>query len=85
MESMHSHAIVLALYASLAAPFGGLLASSLKRANGLKDFDQCIPGHGGVTDRVDCQLLMPAFTYFYCNYVLSNVGNATLSCMHSCP
>jgi hypothetical protein len=33
----------------------------------VKDFEQTIPGHGGVTDRMDCQLLMALFTTVYLN------------------
>jgi phosphatidate cytidylyltransferase len=47
------HAVWLAMFASLVAPFGGFLASGIKRAYGVKDFDSIIPGHGGVMDRMD--------------------------------
>jgi len=59
------HALSLALFASVIAPFGGFFASGLKRAFEVKDFADLIPGHGGVTDRMDCQLLMAVFTYVY--------------------
>jgi len=59
------HSIVLSLFASLIGPFGGFFASGLKRAFKIKDFGDTIPGHGGVTDRFDCQLLMAAFSYIY--------------------
>jgi len=59
------HAVVFALFASLIAPFGGFLASSIKRAFNKKDFDTIFPGHGGVMDRMDCQLLMCSFVYIY--------------------
>ncbi|KAI9490871.1 phosphatidate cytidylyltransferase [Zychaea mexicana] len=65
MQDDPYHGIILAIYASCAAPFGGFLASAIKRASGIKDFDQLIPGHGGMTDRMDCQLLMGAFTFAY--------------------
>eukprot|EP00871_Galdieria_phlegrea_P003131 jgi/Galph1/3819/GphlegSOOS_G2485.1 len=76
---MQIHSIFLSLFASLIAPFGGFFASGLKRAFKVKDFANIIPGHGGVTDRMDCQLLMGLFTYVYLiNFVLRNtpdVGN----------
>ncbi|KAL7701287.1 cdp-diacylglycerol synthetase-like protein [Lotmaria passim] len=59
------HALVLGTFASLLAPFGGFFASGLKRAFKLKDFGDLIPGHGGMTDRMDCQGLMGIFTYCY--------------------
>ncbi|ORZ02277.1 phosphatidate cytidylyltransferase [Syncephalastrum racemosum] len=57
--------LVLATYASLAAPFSGFFASAIKRSANIKDFGSLIPGHGGVTDRMDCQLLMPIFTFVF--------------------
>jgi len=48
----------LALFAGLIAPFGGFFASAVKRATSVKDFAGWIPGHGGLTDRMDCQLVM---------------------------
>eukprot|EP00934_Nitzschia_sp_Nitz4_P004731 Nitzschia sp. Nitz4//scaffold209_size42451//29505//31061//NITZ4_007361-RA/size42451-processed-gene-0.36-mRNA-1//-1//CDS//3329541709//4721//frame0 len=61
------HAIWLGLFASVVAPFGGFLASAIKRAYGVKDFDSLIPGHGGVTDRLDCQFLMALYTWVHYN------------------
>jgi phosphatidate cytidylyltransferase len=56
------HCVVLAAFASVVAPFGGFMASAIKRAYKLKDFDSFIPGHGGLMDRLDCQFLMAVFT-----------------------
>lgn len=61
------HALALAFFASVVAPFGGFLASAIKRAYGLKDFDSIIPGHGGVMDRMDCQFLMALCTWVHYN------------------
>jgi phosphatidate cytidylyltransferase len=61
------HAIVLALFAALVAPFGGFLASAIKRAYGIKDFASIIPGHGGVMDRMDCQFIMALYTWVHYN------------------
>ncbi|KAF8134651.1 phosphatidate cytidylyltransferase [Boletus edulis] len=59
------HLLVFAIFASLVAPFGGFFASGFKRAFDVKDFGHSIPGHGGMTDRMDCQFLMGVFTYVY--------------------
>ncbi|KAG9316651.1 phosphatidate cytidylyltransferase [Chiua virens] len=59
------HLLVFAIFASLVAPFGGFFASGFKRAFDIKDFGHSIPGHGGMTDRMDCQFLMGVFTYVY--------------------
>jgi phosphatidate cytidylyltransferase len=61
------HALWLGFFASVVAPFGGFLASAIKRAYGIKDFDSFIPGHGGVTDRLDCQFLMALCTWVHYN------------------
>lgn len=66
------HSLVLAIFASLVAPFGGFLASALKRAYGLKDFGKLIPGHGGVLDRCDCQFVMATFSYLYISTFVRN-------------
>ena len=57
---MQFHAVVLAAFASIIAPFGGFFASGFKRGFKIKDFGDSIPGHGGMTDRMDCQVhLLP--------------------------
>ncbi|XP_019459596.1 PREDICTED: phosphatidate cytidylyltransferase 1-like [Lupinus angustifolius] len=59
------HALWLGLFASIIAPFGGFFASGFKRAFKIKDFGDSIPGHGGFTDRMDCQMVMAVFVYIY--------------------
>ncbi|KAH6889322.1 cytidylyltransferase family-domain-containing protein [Thelonectria olida] len=59
------HAFNFATFASLIAPFGGFFASGLKRTFKIKDFGDSIPGHGGITDRMDCQFIMGFFAYMY--------------------
>lgn len=66
------HVAVMAMFASLVAPFGGFFASGFKRAFGIKDFGDSIPGHGGMTDRMDCQ------------YVLRPIIKTEM-CSNSCP
>jgi phosphatidate cytidylyltransferase len=62
---MQFHIFFLASFASLVAPFGGFFASGIKRTFKIKDFGDSIPGHGGVTDRMDCQFIMGTLTYMY--------------------
>ncbi|MBA0879476.1 hypothetical protein Goshw_007540 [Gossypium schwendimanii] len=59
------HALCFGLFASIIAPFGGFFASGFKRAFKIKDFGDSIPGHGGITDRMDCQMVMAVFAYIY--------------------
>jgi len=65
LRPIQFHSLVIALFGSLIAPFGGFFASGIKRAYGIKDFDSIFPGHGGFTDRTDCQYIMGVFTYVY--------------------
>lgn len=65
IEPIYIHAFVFTIFSSFIAPFGGFFASGMKRAHGLKDFDSIFPGHGGMTDRMDCQLIMALFVYSY--------------------
>jgi CDP-diglyceride synthetase len=62
---MQFHMTIFATFASLIAPFGGFFASGLKRTFKIKDFGDSIPGHGGITDRMDCQFIMGLFAYMY--------------------
>eukprot|EP01101_Sappina_pedata_P012046 TRINITY_DN8210_c0_g1_i1.p1 TRINITY_DN8210_c0_g1~~TRINITY_DN8210_c0_g1_i1.p1 ORF type:complete len:423 (+),score=149.99 TRINITY_DN8210_c0_g1_i1:2-1270(+) len=61
------HALIFGFFASLIAPFGGFFASGFKRAFKIKDFADTIPGHGGITDRMDCQAVMGIFAFVYFN------------------
>jgi len=71
------HGLALALFASTVAPFGGFLASAIKRAYGLKDFSNLVPGHGGIVDRMDCQFVMALCTYVhYQTFVLPRIEHS---------
>mmetsp|Transcript_7729 Transcript_7729/g.10848 ORF Transcript_7729/g.10848 Transcript_7729/m.10848 type:complete len:467 (-) Transcript_7729:226-1626(-) len=62
MLPVQMHSVLLGMFASLVAPFGGFFASAIKRAYDIKDFDALIPGHGGIMDRMDCQFIMAMAT-----------------------
>lgn len=60
--NLHVHTFAVAMFTSILAPMGGFFASGFKRAIKIKDFSNTIPGHGGFTDRMDCQVLVGIFT-----------------------
>ena len=45
--------IVMVIALSVLGQLGDLLFSKIKRENGIKDFSQIMPGHGGILDRLD--------------------------------
>lgn len=77
---MQWHGLAYGLFASFVAPFGGFFASAIKRAYNKKDFDSFMPGHGGMMDRMDCQLLMITFNSFYHNHFIA--GRYVLTVEH---
>ena len=64
------HSLAVALFSATVAPLGGFVASTLKRASNQKDFGALIVGHGGLIDRLDCQLVTAPFVYLYLRAVL---------------
>lgn len=68
------HSLVIAVFSSVCAPFGGFFASGFKRAFRIKDFGTSIPGHGGITDRFDCQMMMCMFTFAYLHQVVFKIN-----------
>ncbi|KAI8880042.1 phosphatidate cytidylyltransferase [Backusella circina FSU 941] len=68
-QNIGYHGLIIALFTTLLAPIGDLVGSAIKRAGKVKDFDNIIPGHGGISDRVDSHLFMCAFTYLYYQFI----------------
>ncbi len=57
---------VWALLVSVIGQYGDLCMSTVKRIAGVKDFGNLLPGHGGVLDRFDSQVIVIAFTLLFC-------------------
>lgn len=62
--------IIISAVLSVISMFGDLSASLIKRNNGIKDFGNIFPGHGGVMDRIDsCLFVLPAL--WTCLYIIN--------------
>jgi phosphatidate cytidylyltransferase len=64
------HCAILGLLIGVAATFGDLAESLLKRQTGVKDSSNIFPGHGGILDRLDSLLFTAVVTYYYLVWVM---------------
>jgi phosphatidate cytidylyltransferase len=62
-DNQKMKAVMLGLVISLAATFGDLAESLIKRDVGIKDMGSILPGHGGVLDRIDSLLFTGPAAY----------------------
>jgi phosphatidate cytidylyltransferase len=62
--------IIFSVSASVFSMAGDLTASKIKRENGIKDFGNMLPGHGGILDRFDSVLFVAPTVYYFVQHFL---------------
>lgn len=66
------YAIIYGIICGGLSQIGDLVASSVKRYFGIKDYGDVLPGHGGIMDRLDSILFVaPVFYFFLTNFLLN--------------
>ena len=64
------HFFLIGALCGIMGQFGDLVASSIKRFVGLKDYSNLIPGHGGILDRFDSILFNAVVVFYYLTFVV---------------
>lgn len=57
--------VILGMVGTVISQVGDLVASSIKRHVGIKDYGKIMPGHGGILDRFDSILYTAPLVYYY--------------------
>ncbi len=63
--------IMFGLLVAIGAQFGDLVLGSIKRDLGVKDLAGTLPGHGGISDRVNSLLLVAPAAFHFVGYLVT--------------
>ena len=64
-EKNLANAVLLTVPFCILGMIGDLFASAIKRAAGIKDYGNLIPGHGGMLDRFDSIIMTAPLLYLF--------------------
>ena len=64
------HFFLIGAICGMMGLFGDLVASSIKRYVGIKDYSNLIPGHGGILDRFDSILFNAVVVFYYLTFIV---------------
>ncbi len=70
-ENLYWQFALIGVCGALLSMVGDLAASAIKRNHNIKDYGNCIPGHGGIMDRFDSTIFTAPIIYYLAAFLLT--------------